>query len=280
MASISTDPAGNRTIQFVGSDRKRRSIRLGKMRLKLVETIRDRVEELVACNLSGKSPKPSIIEWLDEIQDDLHSKLAAVGLVESRIGATDALGAFLDRYIATRGDVRPNTLRNLGQSRRYMVEFFGADRQLRTISGGDADAFGFHMHAKYAEATAARVIKHARQFYKAAARSTLVKENPFLAVKAGSMENDERLHFVSREDTEKLLAAAPSLEWRVIIALARWGGLRTPSEHLALTWGDIDWERRRFLVQASKTKARWVPLFPELRPHLETAFDAAAPGAI
>src|SRR5262249_33968737 len=28
------------------------------------------------------------------------------------------------------------------------------------------------------------------------------------------------------------------------------------------------------------TKARWVPLFPELRPHLEAAFDAAAPGEV
>lgn len=280
MASISTDPSGNKTIQFIGSDRKRRSIRLGKMRLKTVEAIRDRVEELVASGMTGKSPKPSLLEWLEEADDGLYAKLAAVGLVEPRGGAGDALGLFLDRYIGTRQDVRPNTLRNLTQSRRYLVEFFGGDRQLRTITGGEADAFGFHMHAKYAEATAARVIKHARQFFKAAIRSKLMKENPFLAVKAGSMENDERLHFVSREDTEKLLAAAPSLEWRVIIALARWGGLRTPSEHLALTWSDIDWERSRFLVQASKTKARWVPFFPELRPHLEAAFDAAEAGDV
>ena len=33
----------------------------------------------------------------------------------------------LDRYIATRQDVRPNTLRNLGQSRRYLVDFFGEE---------------------------------------------------------------------------------------------------------------------------------------------------------
>jgi integrase len=281
MASISTDPAGNRTIQFIGSDRKRRSIRLGKVRrMKNVETICDRVEELVAARLSGKSPKPSVVEWLDEITDDLHTKLAAVGLVERRGGASDTLGNFLDQYIAIRRDVRPNTLRNMKQSRGYLVNHFGTNRKLGNITGGDADAFGHAMHAKYAEATSARVIKHARQFFKAAVRSKLLRVNPFLEVKAGSMENDERLHFVSPQDAEKLLAAAPSLEWRVIIALARWGGLRTPSEHLALTWADVDWDRNRFLVQASKTKARWVPLFPELRPILEEAFDAAEAGSV
>ena len=32
-------------------------------------------------------------------------------------------------------------------------------------------------------------------------------------------------------------------EWKAIIALARYGGLRTPSETMALRWIDIDWER-------------------------------------
>jgi hypothetical protein len=55
---------------------------------------------------------------------------------------------------------------------------------------------------------------------------------------------------------------------------------------LKLTWGDVDWERGRFRVSSPKTEhhegkeERWVPLFPELRPHLEAAFDAAEPGQV
>lgn len=38
----------------------------------------------------------------------------------------------------------------------------------------------------------------------------------------------------------------------------------------------IDWERNRFTVRAPKTgKTRLVPIFPELRPHLDAAFFAA-----
>ena len=60
---------------------------------------------------------------------------------------------------------------------------------------------------------------------------------------------------------------------------------RIKSSNRTRQWGDIDWESNRFTVRASKTEhhvgsgIRIVPLFPELRPLLEAAFDAAEPGA-
>jgi integrase len=85
---------------------------------------------------------------------------------------------------------------------------------------------------------------------------------------------------------ERLLAACPDGQWRLIVALSRYGGLRCPSETLALTWGDVDWDRGRIRVPSSKTERykgkafREIPLFPELRQHLEEAFDAAEPGTV
>lgn len=70
------------------------------------------------------------------------------------------------------------------------------------------------------------------------------------------------------------------------MALARFGGLRCPSELATLTWADIDWDRSRFLVKSPKTAhhadggQRWVPIFPELRPHLEQALEFAEPGTV
>jgi hypothetical protein len=78
--------------------------------------------------------------------------------------------------------------------------------------------------------------------------------------------------------------ACPNAEWRLLFALSRSGGLRCPSEHFALTWADVDWGRGRFLVRSTKTEhhdgkgERWVAIFPELRPHLEEAFELAAEG--
>jgi integrase len=74
-----------------------------------------------------------------------------------------------------------------------------------------------------------------------------------------------------------VIDACPDAEWRLIFALSRFGGLRCPSEHLALTWPDVDWERDRFRVDSSKTGLRWVPIFPELRPYLEKKFSTWPP---
>src|SRR5262249_12126595 len=105
-------------------------------------------------------------------------------------------------------------------------------------------------------------------------------------IKAGSHTDKDRQCFITREDTQRVLEACPDAEWRLIVALSRYGGLRCPSEHLALTWPDVDWERDRFRVTSPKTEhhegkgERWVPIFPELRPFLEEAFEQAAPGAL
>ena len=84
MASISTDKTGNRTLQFVAGDGKRRSIRLGKMTKKFADSIRTRVEHLNAARIGHTSLDNETAAWVSKIGDDLHAKLAAVGLIASR----------------------------------------------------------------------------------------------------------------------------------------------------------------------------------------------------
>lgn len=112
----------------------------------------------------------------------------------------------------------------------------------------------------------------------------LIEENPFADVKAGSQTNKARMFFVTRDMAQKVLDACPDTQWRLLFALSRYGGLRCPSEHLALRWGDVDWEHSRIRIRSSKTEhheggdCRIIPLFPELRPYLQQAFDEAEPG--
>ena len=53
-----------------------------------------------------------------------------------------------------------------------------------------------------------------------------------------------------------------------------------------MKWVDVDWERSRFRVISPKTEhhegkaRRWVPIFPELRPVLEEAWEQAEEGAV
>jgi integrase len=100
-------------------------------------------------------------------------------------------------------------------------------------------------------------------------------ENVFTDVKASGQANRDRQFHVDRDVIFRVIDAAPDAEWRLIIALSRFGGLRCPSEHLALRWQDVDWERNRFCVDSPKTGQRWIPIFPELRPYLDECFELA-----
>src|SRR5436190_4729540 len=85
-------------------------------------------------------------------------------------------------------------------------------------------------------------------------------------------------------NNEQLAFGAPDAQWRLIIALSRYGGLRCPSEYLALTWDCVDWDRKRITVLSPKTErheggeSRVIPTFPELEKALDDVWDQAPIG--
>jgi integrase len=284
MASIVRDPNGRKRILFVASDGKRKSIRLGKIPQKFAEEVKTKVEYLNATIIGGIPLDGETAGWLSRIGNELSDKLAAVGLIPKRASAR--LGDFLDAFIAERTDIKPNTRRNLEAAKARLIEFFTKEKPLREITAGEGDSWLLWLDSKYAKSTSGRTVKRAKQFFRFALRRKLISENPFDEVKAHPQTNEARKCFIDRAEAEKVLEACPDVEWRLLFALSRFGGLRCPSEHLALSWSDVDWERSRFLVHSPKTEGhegkaeRWVPIFPELRPHFEAAFDAAEPGTV
>jgi integrase len=266
MASISNDDNGTRRILFNNKERKRRTLWLGKVSKRTAQTIKLRVELLLAAQLSGSPIDAETASWIGEIGDELAEKLAKAGLIAPRSSAT--LKTFLDDYIASRTDARPRTILNLNAAAKRLVIYFGKDRDLREVSEEDAEAFAIDLRSTYALATCGRTIKRCRQFFKIAAKRGLVPSNPFTEVKAPACENDARKHFIPASDAMRLIDVCPDAEWRLLVALARFGGLRTPSESLALTRNDIDWQRNRIRVNSPKMGVREVPLFPELLPYL------------
>ena len=76
----------------------------------------------------------------------------------------------------------------------------------------------------------------------------------------------------------------PNAEWRLLFGLARYAGLRIPSESHMLTWGDVDFERARLTVRSPKTEhhegheQRIVPITPELMRLLQDRFAEVEEG--
>lgn len=291
MASIGKDTGGRRRILFVAPDGKRKTVRLGKCSHTQAGKVKVKIEALVTAQLNLGSVDDEVSRWLAALPENMHNRLVAVGLAKPRATSPDAtaagwtLGRFLDEYTRSRVDVKPGTRIAYGRTRAYLLGYFHADRRLSEINEGDADAWRLHLLGQgLAISTVNRASSMAQQFFRAAVRRKMIGSNPFDGLPTAIKSNKARQFFITREDAEKVLAACPNIEWRLIFALARFGGVRTPSETLLLRWRDINWETGKMLVHSPKTEAhpggesRFVPLFPELAPLLREAFAAAEPG--
>ncbi len=293
MASIVKDSNGRKRILFFNADRERKTIRLGKATMQQAAAVKLRIESLIAAKINGTAPDDDTSRWVASIGDDLHDKLAGNGLVSPREKAKEVtLAAFLNGYIAKRSDVKAGTTTVYGHTRRCLVEYFGADKPLIEITIADAKDWRRWLGqpknadepAKGGQGLSDNTVRRrcgiARQFFADAVEQRLIAENPFGRMKGVSVRaNKSRYHFVDRDVAEQVLAACPDAQWRLLFALSRYGGLRCPSEHLGLRWGDIDWERCRITVRSPKTEhhegkaERIIPLFPELRLHLQAVLD-------
>ena len=225
----------------------------------------------------------------------LYDKLAKAGLLPVRATPEKStLVAFLAAYIKGRSDVKGSTALVYRHTQQCLVDYFGTSKPLGEVTAGDADdwrrwlatedklADGTIRRKRLGENTIRRRCGLARQFFRAALRKRLIAENPFGEMKGVSVRsNKARDYFLPREDAAKVIDACPDAQWQLLFALSRFGGLRCPSEHLALRWVDVDWENKRLTIRSPKTEhhegqdSRVILMFPELRPYLDDVWELA-----
>ena len=282
MASISNDKNGRRRIQFYGADGKRKAIRLGKVSKRVAEAVRVKVEALVTASITSHSVDDETARWLAGLDKTMAERLSRVGLIPSREYGT--LREFVAAYIDSRSDIEPETRRAWMQVLQRLVDLFGAECPLKSITREQAAMWRQSLvNEGLADATVRKYTGYAKHFYAVAVDRELLTRSPFAKLVSGSVGNDERQQFVTREETSRLIEVCPNAEFRLIVALSRYGGLRCPSEHLGLRWTDIDWESGLMTVTSPKTKKqgkpkRLVPIFDELKPFLDDCWDQADPG--
>ncbi len=283
MASITRLSGGRKMIQFTDGDGKRRTIRLGKTTVKAAENVKIRVETLQAAKTSGNPIDNDTAKWTRSLPNELANKLAAAGLVAAR--DTTTVDGLLKAFMAANSsEAKPSTRavwRTVGRDLRL---HFGEDYPIRTIGRVEAEVFRQGLiERKLAATTIHKRLQFTRRFFSHAVRFEWIERNPFADIKHKSGDPQLRQHYISVEETERLIDAAPNYVWRTIIALARYGGLRSPSEVLSLPLDNLDWERGAVKVVSPKTEGhgqstRTIPMFALLRPHLLEAAEMAEVG--
>jgi len=291
MASIVNDPNGRRRVLFVAPDGSRKTIRLGKCDRKTAESITRHVEALLSAKIGGQPIPRDTAAWLATIGPKLRDKLARAGLSEGG-QSVPSLEEFVSAYIERRrASLNSSTILIFQQTHRLLVRYFGESRPINAINAADAADWESWLASQgktrnttggLALATVRKRVRIAKTMFTDALERGLLTSNPFKKLK-GATPPSQRREFVSADTINQAIEAAPDCQWRLILALARWGGLRVPSEVLALTWDCVDWHRQRLRIPSPKTVRagkpyRVIPLFPEIRPHLEAVWEQAEAG--
>jgi integrase len=285
-------------------DAKRRTIRLGKVSETIAEKWQARIGEVIASMTSGAGLAPDTVAWIESLEDEGYGKLVAAGLMMPRVveeTPVRTLQALCDTFKA-RQSVKPSTAASYGQTIDSLKAFLGADRDVATITTEDADEWKVAIAKatkgegerkksrvspdnRLSGATVAKRVMVAKRIFGKAKQWKWIAENPFGHLRAGSQANPDRNVYVPADTINAILDACPNVGWRCLIALARFAGLRCPSEIGLLTWDDVDRHAGKLRVRSPKTEGhgeshavRFVPIAPQLMAILADAWDAAPSG--
>lgn len=282
MSSLQKTSGGYR-IQFRLAG-KTRQLSLPGAKRKAAESTQRHLDELISCQRHGIAPQDSTLEWLQRINSDIRQSLVAFGLANERAANGTPLIDLFDEFCHRRFGLSQSTQANDLQLRRKLFACFGK-RPADKMTRADADDFRqFCLRVlKVNENTTRKRCGQASTFFRWLVRREVVKFNIFDDVPKAVGSAIERKQLITADVIRKVLEQAPNAEWRALICLGRWGGLRIPSEAFGMRWEDIDWEQNRILIRSPKTEhqhkpVRVIPLFPELLEPLRELFELAEPG--
>lgn len=282
MASIARDKNGTRRICFLHpGDKKRKTIRLGKTSIKVVETTRFRCEQLIEHQSTGWPMSADLCQWVCSLAPDMRDKFVRVGLIEPLAEENSIrLGQHIADVLAQKSATyKTGTRLNWQATTSAMLAYFG-DTELRGITPAACEQWRRSMLASgLREPTVHKHVQRARAAFEAAKTQGQIDSNPFATVKQRVGIVNARQAYVPMDTFWRVLQHAPNDTWRVLMVLSRIQGLRTPSEPFSLRWRDITWPDASgrggsILVFSPKgehnaTKAqRRMPLFPEAVPFL------------
>jgi integrase len=109
--------------------------------------------------------------------------------------------------------------------------------------------------------------------YRAAIREGLVSFNPCTALEAIDTSDSQERQPFTLDEVAALLTAAPTDEWRGLILVAAFTGLRM-GDASKLSWASVDLAGKKITVIPSKTKKKKrevnIPIHPDLLAYLES----------
>ena len=289
MASLIKRKNGSHELRF---GKPRRTIYLGRRERSELLAWRDHVEHILLRRESGRPVCAETDTWLQSLSDRDHKRLADKDLVEPREAmVAERLFGLLAIFIADReAKVKPSSVEVYKKVAKNLKTFFKANPFLHKVTPEMADRFWRHLltegnyrHGKgLAVTTSSKRMEIVRDIFSFAIKRKYLRAdaNPFAKQQQWKFAFTDELNkvFIDHEKIRRVVADCPKLEFKLIIMLARFLGLRMPSELLVLKWADVRWGESEIFIDSPKTGLRKCPIFPEVLPFLEAWFEQTPDG--
>jgi integrase len=244
-----------------------------------------RVEEILQDQTFNRPHSSELANWINGLPQATRKRMVGVGLLAAAPTAM-TVEKLIETFLAS-ADVKPATRAAYRQTTQSLIKSLGSTKSVAQLTSADADTWRASCVAEgLAKATIAKRTNVAKTIFKKAVKLGIIKESPFEDLKVGSQVNSERSFLVSREVIVEVLEQCPNIQWRAIVGLTRYAGLRCPSELQQLKWSDVDWAKKQLTVRSPKTAhhaghaERMVPVSEELQPILFKLFEMATEGDV
>ena len=268
--------SGAYEIQFQDEHRRKRTITLSgkKFTKDFAKDLKKAVEVLIHEKLHDAGiPHRKTQLWIENAPLEIQEKLATVGLY--KLLTKHTVKELWDLFFEKHSFRNDKTWKSYVHTKERFFLFFKPNEFIDDLTAERMKEWKHFLlnDQGYAVATVAGTIQKAKAVFNWAKDKSWITASPLDGVGRGSYRNKEKDRIVTPGEYGKLLDACLDQDWRVIITLARIGGLR-PCEILVLKWEDIHWDRNFFTVYSPKLKGhkryeREVPLFPEVVAELK-----------
>ncbi len=260
MASITLHARGGYYLELYPLPNVRKRIYLGKITKGLADRFViniNRLEQAKQLNLEDLE----MVVWASGLDPKIQIKLREYGIPIPEPRTTWKASAWFE-HIATTYPGTDRTVKNVETSKKHWVTMIG-HKQLHEVTTSDCRSCMEQLKKAHAPSHGSKIFEHGKMFFARAIEAKIIKESPFGGLAFGNKKHDKaRQNYISKADIQKVIDKASQVDVKALIALARFCGLRVPSEPLALTWSDLDFDLKRIKIPSqTKTGARSLPMF-------------------
>ena len=243
----------------------------------------ERIQAIVTTQRLGLELSSEQLTFLSKLPDKSYNKLATYGVVCERIAIRSkgsfSLGNVRKEFQAGR-DVKESTQDNENRAFDLLEAYLKVDKDVRNITLLDAERFSKWLPKQRLIGTgkllASTVSGHLRKInglFNYMVKAKLIVENPFDDINTPMNRDKSKDYYVTIHEADDYIESVDHPQWKAIIAIARYCGVRGPSDLLYMQRKHVDFDKQQVTFPSVKNGNRVCPLFPQVAEHFRYLCD-------